>query len=162
MVVANSSVPSFQRRSIRRHPQILAASVVISDTSYALSINRPPPTPPAMSLSPRDRLPPLTPSSLLSITWARKNTAASADRDVHSGALSPLLIPPTPLLSSLNPRAQLNLPTPPLLLPITQFHHCNAAASVVVPESSTPPLFTPIPFTYCLFLVLRQRLHCRY
>ena len=81
-------------------------------------------------------------------------------RDVHAGTLSLLLPPPTHLLSLSSPRDHLPLLTPPSLLPIPQAHHCNAATSVVVPKSLPPQLFSPIPRTRLLFIVLRWRLHC--
>ena len=49
VVVANSSGMSLRRRSLCRCPQILAASVVVSNSSYASFIPRPPPMPPSSS-----------------------------------------------------------------------------------------------------------------
>ena len=77
-----------------------AASVIVSDTSYASSIPRPLPTPPSLSLSPQDRLTLPTPLLSSSIPWYRKHTGASAIEDVQSEALSLLLPQPTPPFSS--------------------------------------------------------------
>ena len=60
-----------------------------------------------------------------------------------------------------SPQARLPLLTPLLLLSITQACHCDAAASVVIPESLPPPLSSLIPRTCCLFPVLCRRLRCR-
>ena len=57
--------------------------------------------------------------------------------------------------------ANLPLPTPPSLSPIPKDPHHDAAASVVFPESSPPPLSPPIPQTRHLFIVLLQRICCR-
>ena len=142
--------------------QAPATSVVVSDPSDASSIPRPPPTPPSLSLSPRDLLPLPTPPPLLSIPWACKHTAASAITDVFSGASSLLIPPPTPPSWWSIPRAHLSLTMPPTLTPIPQACHCNATASAVFPESSPPPLSSLIPWTHRLFLVLHRRLHrCR-
>ena len=133
---------SYIPRSRCRAP---AASVVFSDPSDALSIPCPPPTPPLSLLSPRARLPPLTLPLLSSIPWAHKHTAASAFRDVFSGASSLLIPPPTPLLSLLSPRDHPSLSTPPPLFPIPQACHCDAASSVIVPKSLPPLSLSPIP-----------------
>ena len=139
----------------------LANSVVFYNPSDASSIPRPLPTPTSLSLIPWARLTLPMPWSLLSIPQARKHTAASVVGDVHLDALSFMLPLKTPLLSSLRRRAHLPLPKPPLLSPIPQAHHRDAAASIVVPESTPPPSLYPIPRMRCLFLFLHRRLHCR-
>ena len=63
VIVANSSGPSSRRHSLYRCSQILAPSVVVSNTSDALSIPRPLPTPLSSSLSPHARLTLLKPPS---------------------------------------------------------------------------------------------------
>ena len=99
-------------------------------------------------------LPQLMPSLSSLRPWNdRKHTGASAIVDVHSDALYLLLTKFSPPLSSLRPRAHLPLPTPLSWSPITKACHCNAAATVVVPEY-------PIPWKHCLFHVLGQRLRC--
>ena len=72
--------------------------------------------------------------------------------EVHSDALYLLLTQLTPLFLSSRPRAHLPLPTPLSWLPFPIARHCDAAATVVVPESL-------VPWTHFIFLVLVQRLH---
>ena len=73
---------------------------------------------------------------LSSIPRSHKHTAASAVRDVHSGASSLLLPPPTHQFLLLCPWDHLPLTMPLTLLPITQARNCYASSSVVVPKYS--------------------------
>ena len=97
----------------------------------------------------------MPPLSSLRPRATRKHTGASAVRYIHSDTLYLLLPQLTPMFSSSRPQYHTPLTTPLSWSPISKARHRDAAATVVVPES-------PIPRTYCLFLVLSKRFRrCR-
>ena len=124
-----------------------AASGVVSNPLNASPIPCPLSTPPSQLLINLAHLTLPTPPPLSAMPSARKHTGTSAVGDVHSDVLYFMHPQLTSLLSLSIPRDHISLPTPPLWSPFTKAYHFDASASVVIPES-------PIPQTYCLFLVL--------
>ena len=153
-MVANSSVQSSRRRSLLRRPQILSASVVVSNPLDVLSIPLPLMTHLLSLLSPQARLTLLTPPLLSSIPWACKRTAASAVGDVHLDALSLLI--PTPR------RLRCRYWDLGLIFLLRRLHHCCQFIRTIIATPQPPPL-SPHPFRLvCRLWSLRRVVYSSY